>query len=45
MDDKIIFIIGLVIFCLYLIGFLSVIYNQNKIQDEELKNDPEINNN
>tara|TARA_B100001057_G_scaffold125716_2_gene124529 strand:- start:10142 stop:10279 length:138 start_codon:yes stop_codon:yes gene_type:complete len=45
MDNKIIFIVGLVIFCLYLIGFLSVIYTQNKIQDEELKNDPEINNN
>ena len=45
MDDKIIFIVGLVIFCLYLIGFLSVINSQNKIQDEELKNDPEINNN
>ena len=45
MDDKVIFIVGLVIFCLYLAGFLSVIYNQNKIQDEELKNDPEMKNN
>ena len=42
MDDKVIFIVGFVIFCLYLIGFLSVIYSQNKIQDEELKNDPEM---
>ena len=42
MDDKIIFIVGFVIFCLYLVGFLAVIYNQNKIQDEELENDPEI---
>ena len=42
MDDKIIFVVGFVIFCLYLIGFLAVIYNQNKIQDEELENDPEI---
>ena len=45
MDDKVIFIVGFVIFILYLIGFLSVIYSQNKIQDEELKNDPEIKNN
>ena len=42
MDDKIIFIIGFVIFCLYLVGFLAVIYTQNKIQDKELENDPEI---
>ena len=42
MDDTIIFIVGFVIFCLYLIGFLAVIYTQNKIQDEELENDPEI---
>ena len=45
MDDAIIFIVGFVIFCLYLIGFLMVIYTQNKIQDEELENDPEINRN
>ena len=45
MDDTIIFIVGFVIFCLYLIGFLAVIYNQNKIQDKELENDPEINSN
>ena len=45
MDDKVIFIVVFVIFCLYLFGFLSVIYSQNKIQDEELKNDPEIKNN
>ena len=45
MDDTIIFIVGFVIFCLYLIGFLTVIYNQNKIQDKELENDPEINSN
>ena len=42
MDDKIIFIVGFVIFCLYLVGFLAVIYNQNNIQDVELENDPEI---
>ena len=45
MDDTIIFIVGFVIFCLYLVGFLAVIYNQNKIQDEELENDPEIKSN
>ena len=45
MDDTIIFIVGFVIFCLYLIGFLAVIHNQNKIQDKELENDPEINSN
>ena len=45
MDDTIIFIVGFVIFCLYLISFLAVIYNQNKIQDKELENDPEINSN
>ena len=45
MDDTVIFIVGFVIFFLYLIGFLSVIYSQNKIQDEELKNAPEIKNN
>ena len=42
MDDKVIFVVGFVIFCLYLIGFLAVIYTQNKIQDEEIENDPEI---
>ena len=45
MDDTIIFIVGFVIFCLYLIGFLAVINNQNKIQDKELENDPEIKSN
>ena len=45
MDDTIIFTVGFVIFCLYLIGFLAVIYTQNKIQDDELENDPEINSN
>ena len=45
MDDTIIFIVGFVIFCLYLIGFLAVIYTQNKIQDDEIENDPEINSN
>ena len=40
--DLIIFIVGFIIFILYLIAFLTVIYRQNKIQDEELENDPEI---
>ena len=40
--DIIIFIVGFIIFILYLIAFLTVIYRQNKLQDEELENDPEI---
>ena len=40
--DLIIFIVGFIIFILYLITFLTVIYRQNKLQDEELENDPEI---
>ena len=40
--DLIIFIVGFIIFILYLIAFLTVIYRQNKRQDEELENDPEI---
>ena len=40
--DLIIFIVGFLIFVIYLITFLTVIYKQNKIQDEELENDPEI---
>ena len=40
--DLIIFIVGFIIFMLYLIAFLTVIYRQNKLQDEELENDPEL---
>jgi len=40
--DLIIFIVGFIIFILYLVAFLTVIYRQNKLQDEELENDPEI---
>ena len=40
--DLIIFIVGFLIFVIYLVTFLTVIYKQNKIQDEELENDPEI---
>ena len=40
--DLIIFIVGFMIFILYLIAFLTVIYRQNKLQDEELENDPEL---
>ena len=42
--DLIIFIVGFIIFILYLIAFLTVIYRQNKLQDEELENDPELTN-
>ena len=42
--DLIIFIVGFIIFVVYLIAFLTVIYRQNKIQDQELENDPELNN-
>ena len=42
--DLIIFIVGFIIFILYLIAFLTVIYRQNKVQDEELENDPELTN-
>ena len=41
--DLIIFIVGFIIFVLYLIAFLTIIYRQNKIQDEEIDNDPELN--
>ena len=40
--DLIIFIVGFIIFILYLIAFLTVIYRHNKLQDEELENDPEL---
>ena len=40
--DLIIFIVGFIIFILYLIAFLTVIYRQNKLQDEELENYPEL---
>ena len=40
--DLIIFIVGFIIFIIYSVAFLTVIYTQNKIQDEELENDPEI---
>jgi phosphotransferase system glucose/maltose/N-acetylglucosamine-specific IIC component len=40
--DLIIFIVGFLIFVIYLVAFLTVIYTQNKIQDEELENDPEM---
>tara|TARA_B100001094_G_scaffold65341_1_gene61429 strand:- start:185 stop:325 length:141 start_codon:yes stop_codon:yes gene_type:complete len=40
--DTIIFIVGFLIFILYMVAFLAVIYKQNKIQEQELKNDPEI---
>jgi len=42
MDDIVIFIVGLLIFIVYLIAFLTVIYKQNKIQDQELQDDPEL---
>ena len=40
--DLIIFIVGVLIFVIYLVAVLTVIYRQNKIQDEELENDPEM---
>ena len=40
--DLIIFIVGFIIFILYLIAFLTVLYRQHKLQDEELVHDPEI---
>ena len=40
--DLIIFIVGFVIFVIYLVTFMTVVYRQNKIQDQELENDPEI---
>ena len=43
--DLIIFIVGFIIFVVYLIAILTVIYRQNKIQDKELENDPELDNN
>ena len=42
MDDIVIFIVGLLIFIVYLIAFLTIIYKQNKIQDQELQDDPEL---
>jgi len=42
--DTIIFIVGFLIFIVYMIAFLAVIYKQNKIQEQELENDPEISN-
>tara|TARA_B100000963_G_scaffold314473_1_gene293030 strand:- start:107 stop:241 length:135 start_codon:yes stop_codon:yes gene_type:complete len=42
MDDIVIFTVGLLIFIVYLVAFLTVIYKQNKIQDQELQDDPEL---
>ena len=42
MDDIVIFIVGFLIFIVYLVAFLTVIYKQNKIQDQELQDDPEL---
>ena len=42
--DLIIFVVGFIVFVIYLIAFLTVIYRQNKIQDQELESDPELNN-
>lgn len=42
MDDIVIFIVGFLIFVVYLVAFLTVIYKQNKIQDQELQDDPEL---
>jgi hypothetical protein len=42
MDNTIIFIVGFLIFIAYMLAFLVVIYKQNKIQEQELENDPEI---
>jgi hypothetical protein len=42
MDNTIIFIVGFLIFIVYMLAFLAVIYKQNKIQEQELENDPEI---
>ena len=40
--DVIIFVVGCLIFSIYLGAFLTVIYRQNKIQDKELEDDPEL---
>ena len=42
MDDIVLFIVGFLIFVVYLVAFLTVIYKQNKIQDQELQDDPEL---
>ena len=42
MDDIVIFIVGFLIFIVYLVAFLTIIYKQNKIQDQELQDDPEL---
>ena len=42
MDNTIIFIFGFLIFIAYMLAFLTVIYKQNKIQDQEHENDPEM---
>ena len=42
MDNIVIFIVGFLIFIVYLVAFLTVIYKQNKIQDQELQDDPEL---
>jgi hypothetical protein len=39
----IVFIFGFAIFVMYLIGYVLVITNQNKIQDKQDENDPELN--
>ena len=40
--DLIIFIVGFLIFVIYLVTIYDFIYLQNKIQDQELENDLQI---
>lgn len=42
--DLLVFLVGFGVFSLYLLGYVLVITNQNKIQDEQDKKDPELNN-
>tara|TARA_B100000575_G_scaffold269449_1_gene249125 strand:- start:2088 stop:2231 length:144 start_codon:yes stop_codon:yes gene_type:complete len=43
--DIIVFLVGFSVFSLYLLGYVLVIRNQNKIQDDLEKNDPELKDN
>ena len=41
--DLIVFILGFLVFVIYLTGYVMVISSQNKIQDKQEENDPELN--
>ena len=42
MNNSIMFIVGLIIFCAYMFSYLAMISKANKEQDEEMKRNSEL---